>query len=185
MAKRSGMGPAWLLAAGLMLGMLGAASLAQAAKSSPLPEKLQGNYTLTRTFYLVVGRPQRDLTPSGGAVAVGSAGLTSLDFTEVLAVAGIGGNVSFEDNFVPSGLFEHEGTVSGTLKTDTGTISITGGSFRARLGAGGLQLLIEVRGTMLLGASPGDKPGAQVVAPRPTRAVINIVLKMPRVRKGA
>jgi len=171
-----------LVAAVAMLGLLGVAPLA-AAKSAPLPDKLQGNYGPFSLVYFVDGKKQSVVTLVG-FVEVGSAGLVAVDFTDVLNTVGVSEKVIFTEGMKPAGTTSNSGTVSGSLKTNQGLFLVKSGTYTATLDGAGLRLIMQMKGTYGLGGAAADKgvmPATEVG--KPGTAVINILLRKLSVRR--
>jgi len=162
-----------LVAAMVMAGLLGAGPLA-AAKSAPLPEALQGNYGPFSLGYFVDGKPQ-NVVAIRGFVTVGSAGLVAVNFLEALSVAGVNEKVVFKEGMKPAGPTSSSGTVTGVLLANQGVFLIKSGSYTATLDGAGLRLIVQMKGTIGLGASAADKTATEVG--KPGHAVINVLLR--------
>ena len=176
--------PARLMAAGLLLGLLGAGQVAEAAKSSPLPEKLQGSYGPFSLLYFVNGKAQKERAPVARLfVEVGSAGLVPVDFSQVVFVTGVPEKLVFTEGLKPASVTANEGTVSGNLLTDAGEFTVSKGDYKASLDGAGLRLIVQLSGSVVL--RPAPAPADKVAAPaRSTEGhvVINILLRKAKVR---
>jgi hypothetical protein len=180
-----------LVAVVAMAGLLGTGSLAS-AKSAPLPEKLQGNYSSFSLLYFVNGKQQSLVTvmaekpavsvPALAAfVEVGSAGLVAVNFTDVVSTAGIVSRLIFTEGLKPAGTTSSSGTVRGSLQSNQGLFLVKSGTYRATLDGAGLRLIVQMNGTLGLGAAAADKAASAFGGPG--HAVINILLRKTSARR--
>jgi hypothetical protein len=144
-----------LLAAGLMLGLLSPAAQAQVSKSiaGNLSVKLQGIYTPSTHLYIVGGKVQTGeesgiKKASTSEVEVTSLGLLGINPSQVVNVGGISGCLTFEPGAKEPTETAASGTVKGSLSTDTGTYEISTGTFTATLNPAGLQVILQMSGTV-------------------------------------
>ena len=181
MAGNSMNGLARLVAAVVMAGLLGVGPRVE-AKSAPLPEKLQGNYGPFSLVYFVNGKAQ-SVVVAMGFVEVGSAGLVAVDFSEVLNTAGVAAKLIFTEGKKPAGTTSSSGTVSGSLRTDQGPFLVKSGTYTATLDGSGLRLIVQMSGTMGLGALAAETGVPASAFGGPGHAAINVLLRLPSARR--
>ena len=172
-----------LLAAGLVLGLLSPAAHAQS--STPvvgnLSVKLQGIYTPSTHIYTVNGKLQTGLGTGikralDRGVEVTSAGLLGINPSQVVNVGGISGCLTFEVGKKMPTETAASGTALGSLSTDNGGIFIiNNATFTATLNPAGLQVILQMWGTLDSKSRVEDLPVAKQATL--VHAALNVLLR--------
>jgi len=171
-----------LLAAGVMLGLLSPA--AQAQMTTPiagnLSVKLQGIYTPSTHLYIVGGKVQTGLEPAikkafTSSVEVTSQGLLGINPSQVVNVGGISGCITFEAGAKKPTETKASGTVTGSLSTDNGIYEISTGTFTATLNPAGLQVILQMWGTVFTKSKAIKDEAAKKITL--VHAALNVLLR--------